>query len=319
MNMNMNLQHCQDNSSIWYNRRFHRCLIFAVSLVLITMGIYYRPTTSYFPLDPFTGLSTQNAESTDLPPSTPGNEPLDPTRVALLMETRPLPYLPALLSHFISILPPAWSFRFVGSTPVMALLSASNALSYHIQTGKLNLTEIPSEYPINSQEAISTTLTTASFYRDFLAPAEWLLIFQSDSILCAASERSIEDWVSENYTWLGAPWNLGVRGGNGGLSLRHVPPIVALLEQETRPAHSDAWEDLWLCDRLIAMPGTNMPDPQVARHFSVEGVWTERPFGYHLRGSGNLLVPEIWGNKTRKKEVFEYCPEVKIILDLDML
>jgi hypothetical protein len=210
------------------------------------------------------------------------------------METRPLPFLPALLSHFISVLEPAWTFRFVGSPTAIALIASSRALSHHIKSGKLILTEIPPKYPITSQETISATLTSLEFYKDFLAPAEWLLVFQSDSIICAASNHSVEDWVSENYTWLGAPWNLGVQGGNGGLSLRHVPPIVKLLEKEIRPTGSEL-EDRWLCDRLATMPGANMPGPEIERHFSVEGVWTEKPFGYHLRGSGKTLVPDVWG------------------------
>ena len=123
--------------------------------------------------------------------------------------------------------------------------------------------------------------------------------------------------MDEKYSWVGAPWNMGVRGGNGGLSLRHVPRIVQLLETETRPAGGDL-EDRWLCDRLLIMPDAKMPEPENERHFSVESVWTERPFGYHLRGSGKLLDPVIWGNQTRRKAIFEYCPEVKMILDVDM-
>lgn len=308
------LQHHQDDKSLWYNRRVQR-LIFAISFfLLVAMGFYYWPTMTRIPIKSLAGLSN-NSPGPSSPASTKGL--LDPTRVALLMETRPLPFLPALLSHFISVLEPTWSFRFVGSPTAMALIASSRALSLHIKSGKLVLTEIPPNYPITSQEAISATLTNLEFYKDFLAPAEWLLVFQADSIICAASKHSVEDWVSENYTWLGAPWNLGVRGGNGGLSLRHVPPILKLLEKETRVAGSEL-EDRWLCDRLATMPGANMPGPEIERHFSVEGVWTERPFGYHLRGSGKTLVPEIWGNKTRRKEIFEYCPEVKIVLDVDL-
>jgi len=243
---------------------------------------------------------------------------LDPTRVALLLETRPLPILPSLLLHFISVLPAAWTFRFVGSPAAMDLISSSMALSNNIKTGKLVLTELPSKYEITSAETVSATLTDLSFYKDFLSPAEWLLVFQTDSIICAASEHSIEDWVEKNYTWVGAPWHLGnPYGGNGGLSLRHTVPIIQLLEKETRKPKSD-WEDRWLTDRLGRMPEANMPAPNITRHFSVEGIWTERPFGFHLRGSGKLLASEVWGNKTRKSMIFDYCPEVKMILNMDL-
>ncbi|KAM3068460.1 hypothetical protein ACMFMG_009601 [Clarireedia jacksonii] len=243
--------------------------------------------------------------------------PLDPSRVALLLETRPLPHLPALLAHFISVLPPQWAFRFVGSPEANALISSSS-LSYHIKTGKLVVDELPPKYDIKSQESISTTLTDLSFYKEFLAPAEWLLMFQSDSIICAASEHSIEDFVSAHYSWVGAPWNMAVKGGNGGFSLRHVPTILKILEKEIRQPGS-VWEDRWLCDRLVEMDEANMPGPEVEVLFSVESQWTEKPLGYHLIGSGKFMVQEIWGNEDRRKHIMEYCPEVKIILDVELL
>ena len=235
------------------------------------------------------------------------------------METRPLPHLPALLSHFISVLPPEWTFRFVGSPSSMAFISSSRALSYHISSNKLVSTELPSKYPIHNSEAISATLCDLSLYKDFLAPAEWLLVFQSDSMLCAASSHSIDEWVNPGYTWVGAPWSLrGAWGGNGGLSLRHVPPIIKLLEKEKREPGSEL-EDRWLSDRLGPMPGTNMPNGEIESHFSVEGVWADEPFGYHLRGSGTLLAGEIWANETLRKKIMDYCPEIKIALDMDLV
>jgi hypothetical protein len=260
--------------------------------------------------------ATSNTENTGKPIQATSMS-LDPSRVALLLETRPLPHLPALLAHFISVLPPPWVFRFVGSQEANALITASS-LAFHIKSGKLVVDELPSKYDIKSQESISTTLTDLAFYKDFLAPAEWLLMFQSDSIICAASEKSIEDFVSANYSWVGAPWNMEVKGGNGGFSLRHVPSILKILEKETR-APGSVWEDRWLCDRLVTMDGANMPGPGVEVQFSVESQWTEKPLGYHLIGSGKLMVEDIWGNATRRQHIMEYCPEVKIILDMELL
>lgn len=246
------------------------------------------------------------------------HSPIDATRVALILETRPIPHLPALLTHFISVLPSPWLVRFVGSASAITFLSSSKSLSQHIASGKLKLTLLPPQYAISDAEAISVTLTDLSFYKEFLAPAEWLLVFQSDSVICASSERSIEDWVAENYTYVGAPWNLGNPwGGNGGLSLRHVPPIISLLENVTRIAQSE-WEDRWLSDHLGEMDPVHMPNPEIERYFSVESVWTERPFGYHLRGSGKLLDASIWGNETRRNHVLEYCPEIKLVLDMEL-
>lgn len=246
------------------------------------------------------------------------NAALDPTRVALLLETRALPHLPALLVHFISVLPTPWSFRFVGSPGANSLISSSSSLAAHVKTGKLLVTELPAKYNITNQETISSTLTDPTFYKDFLAPAEWLLMFQSDSIICAASERDIEEWVSANYSWIGAPWNMAVKGGNGGFSLRHIPPILRVLEKDVRQP-GPPWEDRWICDRLQELDATKMPGPEIEVAFSVESQWYEKPFGYHLIGSGKNLVADIWDNPERRKHILQYCPEIKIILDMDLV
>jgi hypothetical protein len=234
---------------------------------------------------------------------------LDPKRVALLIETRPQPILPAVLSQFISNVPPAWTVRLVGSEEAFSIVMLSASLARHIKSGKLVLTEIPDAYPVDNNEALSATLTNLTFYSEFLKPAEWILIFQTDSMICSASEQSLDDWVEKGYSWVGAPWNWESSGGNGGLSLRHVPSIIKVLKNDTRKANASEWEDRWLCDRL-----PNLAPPQVAQTFSVESMYYERPLGYHLRGSGKLIDPKIWANGTRKRHIFRYCPETKIIL-----
>lgn len=68
---------------------------------------------------------------------------LDRTRVALLIESRPLPYLVPLLLHFISVVPPEWSFRFMGSTESVALMESNPTLRRYIEMKKLFLDLIP--------------------------------------------------------------------------------------------------------------------------------------------------------------------------------
>jgi len=266
-------------------------------------------------------------QSNNVVPNTPksqqlplGNASLDPTRVALLLETRPSSKIPSLLSHFISVLPVEWTFRFVGSRASLALVSASASLQRFIGSGKLVITELPSEYPIYDSEALSATLCNLTFYRDFLAPAEWLFFFQTDSMVCSASTISLNDWVDKEYTWVGSPWHENISfGGNGGLSLRHLPPIIKLLEQQERVA-DDLWEDRWLTDRLGVTDAAHMPGPEITRYFGVESVWTEQPFGYHLTSGGSFehLLQHIWGNETRLGMILDYCPEVKLILDMEL-
>lgn len=243
------------------------------------------------------------------------NPALDPKRVALIIETRPAPVLPALLAHMISVLPPQWVVKMVGTNESFAPILSSRTLGYHIKSTKLQLVNLPGHYPMTSQETVSQTLTNITFYRDFMAPAEWILMFQTDSIMCAASDQTVDDWVDRNYSWVGAPWFADVYGGNGGLSLRNVSAIVSLLEREERPVGYRQWEDMWLSEKLGESAAIGADEVS----FSVESMYYETPLGYHLRGSGTLLDATIWANGTRKRQILEYCPEVKIVLgDMQM-
>lgn len=234
---------------------------------------------------------------------------LDPSRIALIIETRPTNVLPALLSHFVATLPPAWVVKLVGSQEAFSIVHKSHSLKQHIASKKLQLQELPPYYPVDSSESISQTLTNVTFYSEFLAPAEWALFFQTDSIICSASEQNIDDWVAKGYDWTGAPWNGDVPGGNGGLSLRHIPPIIEVLKNDAREPGHRQWEDTWVCERL-----KNAAPAQEEIHFSVESLYVERPLGYHIRGSGKLQDPVVWGNATRRRQIFDYCPETKILL-----
>jgi hypothetical protein len=248
-------------------------------------------------------------EATKKPISSPLTT-LDLTRVAVIIETRPQPVLPAVLAQFIMNVPPAWPVRLIGSQEAFSIVTLSSSMARHIKSGKLVLTELPDFYPVHDSEALSQTLTNLTFYSELLRPAEWILFFQTDSMICSASEQSLDDWVEKGYTWVGAPWNMNVIGGNGGFSLRHVPSIVKVLQKGTREPGYFLWEDRWLCDQL-----TNIAPAQVSRTFSVESEYYERPLGYHLRGSGKFLDPQVWKNATRKRQILEYCPETKIILE----
>ncbi|OBT64471.1 hypothetical protein VE03_05357 [Pseudogymnoascus sp. 23342-1-I1] len=234
---------------------------------------------------------------------------LDPSRIALIIETRPTNVLPALLAHFVATLPPAWVVKLVGSQEAFTIVHKSHSLKQHIASKKLQLQELPSYYPVDSSESISQTLTNVTFYSEFLAPAEWALFFQTDSIICSASDQNIDDWVTKGYDWTGAPWNGDVPGGNGGLSLRHIPPIVEVLKNDAREPGHRQWEDTWVCERL-----KNAAPAHEEVYFSVESLYVERPLGYHIRGSGKLQDPVVWGNATRRRQIFDYCPETKILL-----
>ncbi|RDW65056.1 hypothetical protein BP6252_10707 [Coleophoma cylindrospora] len=273
------------------------------------------------------------------------------SKVAFLVENRPNPILAPLILHFMSVVPPDWRFHFMGSLDSVALVNDSLAIQHQVQIGKLDLTYIPSNMSTENQEMISRFLTNLWLYETLLHPAEWLLVFQTDSMLCANSRQSLNSWLE--YDWVGAPWHPTSRfGGNGGLSLRRVSAIIDVLKNQERELNGLP-EDVWLTDRLghrpnaklangtasITFSGENIPGQGEivksagsakagATHFGdvagelVKGVddWRAgfyEPMGYHTGGSGRYLSHPIWGTPQLRKHIWEYCPEVKMTLAMD--
>lgn len=130
----------------------------------------------------------------------------------------------------ISVVPPDWRFVFLGSAESVAFLNNSLPVQMQAQNGKLDLRELPGSFSSKGQEPLSQTLTTLAFWQwlggkdtwDWKDPyvdglregpggtrerrpqVEWVLVFQTDSILCANSKASLNDWL--HYDWVGAPW-----------------------------------------------------------------------------------------------------------------
>ncbi|KAH0528561.1 hypothetical protein TsFJ059_003405 [Trichoderma semiorbis] len=279
--------------------------------------------------------------------------PYNTSKVALLIENRPIAILAPLMLHFISVVPPDWHFRFMGSPLSVASINRSVAIRHQVAAGKLDLTYIPENMSTNGQEEISQFLTTLWLYEAVLQPAEWLLVFQTDSMLCGNSRLNLNDYLE--YDWVGAPWNPGGQwGGNGGLSLRRVSRIIDILRNQRRANDSEP-EDVWLSERLAHHPGGKVANGSVSMTFSgemhdgrteqtinssstsstpsiknhadnddhVAGVddWRAgfyEPMGYHIGGSGSFLHSPIWGMPELREHMWKYCPEIKMTLAMDV-
>jgi hypothetical protein len=269
------------------------------------------------------------------------------SKVALLIENRVSPILSPLILHFMSVVPPDWRFRFMGSLESVQRVNQSRAIRDAVARGKLDLTYIPANMTTGSQEEISAFLTTLWLYEVVLQPAEWLLVFQTDSMLCANSRQTLNSWL--DYDWVGAPWNpTGRFGGNGGLSLRRVSRIIDILRHQQRIPLTDP-EDVWLTDRLGHRPGAKLANGTASLTFSgemhggegeqvqgkgrpqkegqvagdlIKGIddWRKgfyEPMGYHTGRNGETLHGEIWGTPEMRKHIWDYCPEVKMFLKMD--
>jgi hypothetical protein len=181
----------------------------------------------------------------------------------------------------MSIIPPEWSFKFMGSPSAISSLRSSPMIPRLEKSGKLQILNLPLNYTLKDRESISQMFTDIRLYRDILSPAEHLLVFQPDSIFCANAPTTLNDFLE--WDWIGAPWSKTAQyGGNGGLSLRKVSKIIKILEKQKRKIGDGALEDLWLSSRLNELPGKRMPNATISKTFSVESVWDDTPLGYHV-------------------------------------
>lgn len=163
----------------------------------------------------------------------------------------------------------------------------------------------------SSVASYSRLLLGRDFYDRF---ADWpyILIYQLDAWVFI---DALEEWCSRGYAYVGAPW-YGVRSigagwrlspriaarmlakgrlshlvGNGGLSLRHVPSHIRMLERFPRVAGN--WEEnedrFWSLFAPYSGARFRVPSWKEAAHFAVElrpsTVMTEAgvyvPFGCH--------------------------------------
>ena len=104
----------------------------------------------------------------------------------------------------------------------------------------------------------------------------------------------------------------GKFGGNGGLSIRNVEKVKEVLRFQKRWYDSSA-EDQWLSNRLGLLPDANMCPPEKEKEFAVEDVWHEWPMGFHVNFDRDS---DVWKFHEPRKRIYEYCPEIKIILDM---
>ena len=71
--------------------------------------------------------------------------------------------------------------------------------------------------------------------------------------------------------------------------------------------YTEGFEDQWYYQKLKDLPtgphfepGANLPTPEVAKRFSVESMWHEKPFGLHQ--------VHRWQSK-HEEQLKEWCPE----------
>lgn len=296
--------------------------IFIVISLIITWSIAhilpsYKPTIKAHVKDKLNEAAQHlPAIKVDWHPKGDPRAQFNSSKVALLIEGRPIPHLVPQLLHMISVVPPDWRFLFIGTNKSVISVGRSFATQYQQANGKLDLVVLPKPWQIDSKEGVYRMLTDTRFYDEFLPGVEWLLKFEADSILCANSHDSLNKWL--DYSWAGAPRTGSDNfAGNGGLSLRRISAVRKVLKFQERYNDTDP-EDEWFGRRMLVLPGVRIANAQQADHFSVEDVWHENPMGYHVRDGGENLADDVWKTKDKRKKIFNYCPEISMIMPMKL-
>jgi hypothetical protein len=178
------------------------------------------------------------------------NEPFNGTfmdKVAVIIEDRPRTNLIPLVLHFSTVLGPSWPIIIYTSSENIGIFTSSHALRRHLESGIISIRYLPKTVLFTNSDSVSSFLTQPWLWQN-LAPAKWVLMFQSDAMLCANAAHSVEDFFP--YDWVGAPIRADLGSGmNGGLSLRKRETILRILaEHEWVKEPGRRFEDLWYFD-----------------------------------------------------------------------
>jgi Protein of unknown function (DUF5672) len=255
-----------------------------------------------------------------------------PKKVAVILETRPLSHLLPLILHFSSILGPEWPIFVFTPPSVVNMLQKSAAFNRSIENGRVEIRGLPMgvavDYPFHDPLKKAKFLTGPWFWES-LMPAEHVLLFGADSMICSKSELSIDDFLK--YDFIGAPISgkgpdsvvEGIRGVSGGLSLRNRNAMVnvawktswaksASIYRDSTGVIRKPFEYEWFWDLMTTKPievkdreWATLPTEDVASLFAVGDIWADEPFGYDRA---------LEKHEARKVDIMKWCPEYGIIL-----
>jgi hypothetical protein len=139
------------------------------------------------------------------------------SKVAVIVETRPLSNLIPLILHFSNVLGPDWPIVLYSPLSQEIFLS-SPIFERRVQSGKIQVRQLPKGVKLGTYTARSEFWMRSWIWED-LAPAEHVFMFDAESIICEKSEKKADDFLE--WDFIGAPMKKGWgQGFNGALSIR---------------------------------------------------------------------------------------------------
>lgn len=232
-----------------------------------------------------------------------------PDNVAVIIETNPdsVDNLVPIMMHFSNVLGSQWPIILYTleenwNQPSSVLFSKA------IDSERIQVRFLPNGTEFEGHYSLSVFMTQPWIWEQ-LESAQRVLFFQPDSIICSNAEVSIEDFLE--WDLIGAPIDPQFgQGYNGGLTLRNPKAMLELVRQKSFQddlsggGPENVFEDQWFYVKLKER-GAKLPDVDVAKTFSVETIYYEKPFGYHQ--------PMRW-QEARMDDIKQWCPEVGMLI-----
>lgn len=188
---------------------------------------------------------------------------------ALIIEPREHPALSYVINNFLHNLSCEWDFIvFHGINNKDYVMDIVNNLHDQDRFTLINLL-VDNLDP----DAYSDLFKKDEFYSNI--KTETFLIFQTDTMILEKNKNVIN--IMLNYDYVGAPWpwhNNAV--GNGGLSLRKKSKMLEIIKKK---GYEPGNEDVYFS--FVKNIRYNIPKYNIAKMFSVEGLFYLNPFGIH--------------------------------------
>ncbi|KAH8649098.1 hypothetical protein BX600DRAFT_474538 [Xylariales sp. PMI_506] len=271
------------------------------SVAFFALSILYFFNSGHASASSAPGFLTGSNQLGAQPVGTP-----DGSRVAVIIESNAqnAANLIPIMLHFANVLGPAWSV-------VLFTLEqhweqpASPAFARAVKQGQITIRFLPSKTQLTDSHSVSNFLTQPWLWQQ-LESAHRILMFQLDSIICSRASVTVEDFF--DYDFVGAPIDPKYgHGYNGGLSLRNPKLFLAITTEVDFQKSGQEFEDQWFFTEAQKRveQGVQLPSSEIARSFSVETIYYEKPLGYHQ--------PERW-QSAKMNEIKQWCPEVGMLV-----
>lgn len=188
------------------------------------------------------------------------------SRAAVIVETRPLFFLPKVVRNVMYFLGERWNLHVVCGE------LSHEYVSRFLRGWDVHIVKLQGTYRL-SADGYNKLLTAPEFWQLFTE--EKLLVFQSDALLAGANVAEFEC-----YDYIGAPCGRFDEHfvANGGLSLRSRASMLKCLREFRAPEGMP--EDVFYTESA-RRGAARLPNLDTASRFAVESLYTTHPFGVH--------------------------------------